>query len=298
MDHRLKRISFSSLGKLHECPRKYQLNRLNAARTEDREEDSVTFNFGHLVGTGIQLVMQGFTEDQIIISLYLQWKLDLNARNPKQLKSFWEGVYAVQKFIVLRECGFLEDYELVYWKDKPAVELSFRITFPDGFKFRGFVDVVLKHKITGKIVVLENKTTSYSTVVEAQYKNSAQGIGYSVVLDVIFPEINSYEVLYLIYKTKDREFIPMQFTKLYMQRALWIKELLLDIETIKLYEEAQVYPMRGESCYNWYRECEYINTCTLSTQYLVSKEEEEKEEEEFNIKLTLTDLIDSQLSKL
>lgn len=297
MDSRLQRLSFSSLNTLHECPRKFQLNRLNAAKTEEREEDSITFNYGHLVGTGIQLVMEGYTEDQIIISLFLDWKLDLFARNAKQLKSFWEAIYAVQKFIVMRECGFLDDYELVYWNGKPAVELSFKIEFPDGFKFRGFVDVVLKHKVTGEVMVLENKTTSYTTVVEAQYKNSAQAVGYSVVLDVIFPDINSYTVLYLIYKTKDREFIPMPFTKLYLQRALWIKELLLDIETIKLYEEAQVYPMRGESCYNYYKECEYINTCTLSTHYLVSKEKE-KPEQEFTINLTLADLIDSQIAKL
>lgn len=298
MDTRLQHISFSSLGTLHECPRKFQLNRLNAAKTELREEESITFNYGHIVGTGIQLVMQGFTEDQILIRLLLDWKLDLFTTNPKQHKSFWEAVYAVQKFLIIREAGFLNDYELVYWNDTPAVELSFRITFPDGFRFRGFVDVVLKHKVTGEVMVLENKTTSFTTVIEAQYKNSAQGIGYSVVLDVLFPGINSYSVLYLIYKTKDREFIPMPFTKLYLQRALWIKELLLDIETIKLYEEAQVYPMRGESCYNWYRECEYINSCTLSTNYLVSKNTGEKEEEEFAINLTIQDLIDSQIDKL
>ncbi len=297
MDSRIQNLSYSSRLTLHECPRKFQLQKLQSetSHSEDHEA-SVTFAFGHIVGHGIQKVMEGLTEEQVVFEMFMMWEPDLLAENTKQVKSFWYGVLAVQKFISLRANGFLADYELVYYQDKPACELSFRITFPDGFKYRGFVDIVLKNKITGEIMVLELKTTSSSAMNPATYKNSSQAVGYSVVLDVIEPSLSSYKVLYLVYKTKSLEYEQLWFDKSYLMRALWIRELLLDLEIIKMYEEAGVYPMYGESCYSFYRECQYMGLCTLSTDKLIEPAGEPKEEQ-FQIELTLDDLITSQLSK-
>jgi hypothetical protein len=227
------------------------------------------------------------------------WKPDLAAENTRQNKSFYHAVFAVQKFIALRKSGYLADYELVVYNGKPACELSFRITFPDGFKYRGFVDIVLQHKETKEVVVLELKTTSATNLNPATYKNSAQAIGYSVVLDVLFPALSSYQVLYLVYTTKNYEYNPLQFYKSYLQRALWIRELLLDIDVIKMYENVGVYPMHGESCFEFYRECKYLNTCTLSTDKLTDPFDPNNiEEEKYEIELTLQDLINAQLSKV
>lgn len=297
MDTRLQQLSYSSLLTLHSCPRKYQLDKLQAEFELEDIESSITFAFGHAVGTGIQLAFEGNSESEILFKLFLAWEPDLAAENPRQNKSFYHAIFAVQKFLALREAGYLDDYELVYWNDKPACELSFRVTIFDGFRYRGFVDVVLRHKKTGKVIVLELKTTSATNLNPATYKNSAQAIGYSIVLDVLFPELSSYEVLYLVYTTKTYEYTPLPFEKSYLQRALWIRELLLDVETIKMYEEAGVYPMHGESCYNFYRECKYLNICTLSTDKLTDPAPTEPKVEEFQIELTLNDLIQSQLNK-
>lgn len=305
MDLRLKQLSYSSLLTLHGCPRKYQLYKLGS-QAEDTDHDgsqSVTFAYGHVVGLGIQLVLQGKTETEILWELFRFWQPDLFAENVKQVKSFWLAIAAVQKFISLRANGLLKDYELVYHDGLPAVELGFIIEFPDGFVYRGYVDAVLRNKHTGEILVLEVKTTSATNLNPATYKNSAQAIGYSVVLDVLFPALSSYKVLYLVYKTKGMEYEQLPFTKSYLQRALWIQELLLDIETIKLYEGAGVYPMHGESCYEFYRECEYLNLCTLSTANLTEALTEEgtekivEENAKYQIKLKLEDLIQAQLAK-
>ena len=167
----------------------------------------------------------------------------------------------------MREHGYLDGYNLVRYQDKPATELSFVIHLPDGFKYRGFVDAVLQHEISGAVMVLEVKTTNATAVNPAQYKNSAQAIGYSIVLDALFPDLRAYEVLYLVYQTKSESYQQLPFEKSYHSRALWIRELLLDIELIKMYEQASIYPMHGESCYSFFRECEYLNLCTLSTIY-------------------------------
>ena len=304
MDPRIKQLSYSSLLTLHKCPRKLQLYKLNAQieQPEDAPQ-SLTFQYGHTVGKGIQDVLENKSLEQCLWEAFIEWEVELDSSNPKQNKSFWGALAAITQFHSMYSNGYLEGYELVQYQGKPACELSFVIHLPDGFKYRGFVDAVLEHKISGKVLVLEAKTTSATSVNPAQYKNSAQAIGYSIVLDALFPTLSSYEVLYLVYQTKSESFVQLPFEKSYYSRALWIRELLLDIECIKMYDEASIYPMHGESCYEFFRECEYLQTCTLSTERLttpLSDEDAQKLEsqlDEFQIHVTLDQLIQSQLAK-
>lgn len=305
IDPRVKLLSYSSLNTLHSCPRKFQLYRLKATEDESKPEaavnQNITFAFGHVVGDGIQRILTGQDVDKVIFQMFCDWHADLADVNPKQNKSFYVAVLAIQQFAYLRSTGFLDDYELLYYNGKPATELSFRVLFPDGFTMRGSVDAVLRHKITGKIIVLECKTDSGATLNTTKYKNSAQAVGYSVVLDVIAPEINSYEVLYLIYMTKGTTYEPFTFPKTYLQRATWIQELLLDIETIKMYEQVGVYPMRGQSCTDWGRDCEYLNQCGLNNKYITIPWREDNtagvDDKTYDIELSLLDLISAQLDK-
>jgi len=303
-DPRILNLSYSSLLTLHTCPRKFQLYKLNT--TVEQVEDipgSITFAYGHAVGAGIQGILEGKTIEQVMFQEFLSWDVDLMADNPKQNKSFWGAMFAIRQFQSMYLNGYLEGYELVRYKDKPASELSFVIHLPDGFKYRGFVDAVLQHKITGEVLVLECKTTNAAAVNPAQYKNSAQAIGYSIVLDALFPELSAYKVLYLVYQTKSESFVQLPFDKSYYSRALWIRELLLDIEVIKLYEDTDIYPMRGESCYSYFRECEYMQVCTLSTANLTTPltvADAQKITEQlatFQIHVSLEQLITAQLSK-
>jgi PD-(D/E)XK nuclease superfamily len=302
IDPRILNLSYSSLLTLHSCPRKLQLQRLNSIQeSTESQSESITFSFGHTVGLGIQLILERKSWEEIYWRLFLEWKPELFAENIKQNKSFSHAIFAVQKFRALLNSDYLDGYELVTYKDKPACELSFLISLPNGFKYRGFVDAVLRHKISGKIVVLEVKTSSAATVNPATYKNSAQAIGYSIVLDTLFPTLSSYEVQYLVYSTKQYQYDSLQFTKSYVQRARWIRELILDIEIISMYEANDLYPMRGESCYSFFRECEYLGLCQMDTAKLTSPLTAEmetsmlKKESEYQIQITLDDLIKSQI---
>ncbi len=304
MDIRLKQLSYSSNLMLHTCPRKYQLYKLGTVPEQaDDVESSITFAYGHLVGLGIQCCFEQKPLEQTIWECYQFWKPDLLATNPKQMKSFWLAIAAIEKFYSLHNGGYLKDWELVQHEGKPAVELGFIIDLGDGFMYRGFVDAVLAHKQTGAIRVLEVKTTS-ANLNAATYKNSAQAIGYSIVLDHLFPSLSAYDVLYLVYKTKLLEYEQLQFAKSYMQRALWIQELLLEKKKIQLYEEVGVYPTHGESCYDFYRECEYLGVCTLSTASLTEPLSEEGEakliadnEAKYQVKVSIEQLIRAQLAK-
>ena len=303
-DIRLLNLSYSGLLDLHSCPRRFQLNKLQAVVDDTDFESSITFSYGHIVGLGVQLVLEGKSEEEIFWQCFLTWEPDLFAENPRQNKSFWAGMAAIQQFANMREFGFLEEWELVYYQGKPACELSFSIQLPNQYKYRGQVDAVLQNKQTGEVMVLECKTSSATNLNPAQYKNSAQAVGYSVVLDSLFPALSSYEVLYLVYTTKNQVWTSLPFQKSYLQRALWLNELLLDCEVISLYESAGVYPMRGESCFDYYRECKYLQTCTLNTAYLtapLSAEVEQKlletESSKWQIVVSVEDLIRSQLAK-
>jgi hypothetical protein len=311
IDYRIRQLSYSSVLTLHTCARKYQLYKLRSSeKLPPSPRSQVTFAFGHLVGQGIQEVLMGYEWDKVLWNLFLNWDTDLFAENEKEGKSFWHGVLAIKRFIAVKNAGALKDYELVYYKDRPAVELSFCIILPDGFRYRGFVDAVLRHRITGEILVLECKTTKSKALNPNKYRNSAQGIGYSIVLDSLFPDWSSYKVLYWVYQSTAGEYTPLPFTKTFLQRALWIRELLLDMEMIKLYEEAEVYPMHGESCVTysmetekesnvWEGDCEYINVCTMSTSALTKKATPADEDKtDYQIVLTLTDLLEAQLSKV
>ena len=304
IDPRLQLFSHSSRTTLHKCPRKYQLYRLNSKDTEIEDTStSVTFAYGSAVGVGIQSCLEGKSEKDILLDTFLEWDTDLLAANRRQKKSIWEAIFAVQRFIYLKkEQSYLGDYELVYHAGKPAIELSFQIILPNGFKYRGFLDGVLQHKISGEILVLELKTTA-GTPQAATYKNSGQAIGYSVILDQMFPDLSSYEVLYLVYATRSRDFTELYFTKTLLQRALWLQDLLIDCEHIQLYESYQNYPIHGESCYDFFRECEYMGLCTLSTERLVKPLRQShldyiaKQDGSYDFNVDFHDLINRQLEK-
>lgn len=300
IDYRIRQLSYSSLLTLHTCPRKFELYKKRTEhRAAESETSTITFSFGHVVGEAIQLALTpGISYEQIVMKMFTTWYADLFSYDGKGAKSFWDAMIALKRFLSLRESGFLQEYELVFHEGKPACELSFCIIFPDGFRYRGYVDAVLRHKITGEVLVLECKTTGSKSLSPTTYKNSAQAIGYSIVLDAIFDSLSSYQVLYLIYQTHSRDYTTIPFVKTYLQRALWIQELLLDIETIKLYESAGVYPMRGESCYNFFRDCEYLQSCTMSNTYITKPCTPEVEDKEvYQINLSLADLIENQLGK-
>ena len=304
-DPRLLNLSYSSLLTAHLCPRKFQLDKLQATRdTTESQSDSITFSYGHIVGLGIQMALEQKSFEDFLWEAFLMWTPELFADNPKQNKSFAHAIFAVQKFKAMMDAGYLADYELVYYDNLPACELSFIITLPNGFKYRGFVDAVLRHKFTGQVIVLECKTSSATNLNPATYKNSAQAIGYSIVLDAIFPELSAYSVIYLVYSSKELQYEQLEFKKSYLQRARWIQELVLDCEILSLYEANNLYPMHGENCVQYFRDCSYLGLCEMPDDRLtfpLTQAGLDKiviDNNKYQIKITLEDLITTQLAKV
>ncbi|HYP43473.1 MAG TPA: PD-(D/E)XK nuclease family protein [Candidatus Nitrosocosmicus sp.] len=312
IDFRLRNLSYSGSNILHACPRKYQLTRL---QSQSEDEDltgmrAVTFAFGHAVGDGIQAIISGVSLEEVLLNTFLSWPVDLYLNDEDQKKNVYYPLPAITTFesIFTAPANELSDYELYYYTDSegnkvPAIELPFYVELPDGFKHRGKADVVLIHKETKQLLVLEVKTDGSKDVNPAKYKNSAQALGYSVVLDAIAPGYSSYTVLYVVYNTKLMCYQMFEFLKTRYMRAMWISQIMLDAELIKMYEGIGSYPMYGESCYDWGRECGYYNLCTLSTENLVqplSNKELGKlivKNKEYFIRVTISDLIAAQMQQ-
>lgn len=283
VDPRVTRMSYSSGLLFQSCPRKFQLAKLSDKRAAPDTSSRITFGFGHLVGTGIQDLFEGKSLETTIWNAFLAWQEDLFAENDAQKKTFFHGVAALQSLHQALQEGLLDDWELAYFNGKPAVELSYRVHFPNGFTERGYVDVVLRHKRDGSYAILENKTSSSYSINASQYKNSSQAVGYSVVLNQIAPGITDYTVHYLVYQTRSMVWQHFEFPKTYTQRALWVRDKLWNFslihQLVQLEGNSGVWPQHGQSCTAWGRDCEYMGMCNMSTDRLVSPLRENQLEE-------------------
>jgi hypothetical protein len=297
----LKRLSHSSILLLHSCPRKYQLRKLLARP----EEDSDDLTYGDAVGYGIQQLMIGRPMQDVWLDILLRWSMDIIEYDDKTLKkkkTLWHAFHALNKFDRLSKPALLEQYEVAVFEGKPAIELSFRINIGADFYYRGFVDIVFIDRRTRELVVFEIKTTASKFVGPAKFQNSGQGLGYSIVCDFLAQKIpgiagSSYKVLYFIYLTPSEEFVPMPFPKSHSQRALWIKQLLMEVEHIQGYDREGIWPMYGESCESWGRPCEFLGVCNLSDEVVIKGSNPELKDENFTFDISLMDLIESQLER-
>ena len=273
----IKLLSHSGIETLHSCPRKFEIYRMNYA---PKEKGTIDTAFGHAVGVGVQELLIGNTTNYLtdyqnaIWKMFLSWEVDIDEVKPKSKKSFHAACLAVEKYQQQLLPLLTEEWELAYFEGKPAVELGFIIKLPNDYCYRGYVDAVLVNKKEKRFRVLELKTTGLSTVDIAQYKNSFQGVGYGVILDKLAASMDyaaDYYVDYLVYKTVSQEFVTFPFLKTTYQRAKWLSQLLVETETIDLYLEKELFPTHGESCYNFYRQCQYFGICERDNSELQIK---------------------------
>jgi hypothetical protein len=257
------------------------------------------------MGAGIQEYMLALTQglqeqqafDKAMLAAFLAYDYDLLATGTESeaqtKKSFATSVLALHNFRQVRATGVLAEYEVATINGVPACEFSFRIKLMDDFVYRGYMDMVLRHKHTGELMVLEIKSTSVAAS-EANYKNSAQALGYAVILDSLGTEQQNFDVLYLVYNTRAQEFQQMLFTKFFHQKVDFINSLVMDTELITKYEQAGYFPKYGESCYNFFRNCEFYDVCGLSNASIIQPNKlYVADQEEYTIELSLLDIINA-----
>lgn len=298
----LKLLSHSSSVLLHKCPRKFQIYRMlgKAAGADDGDHHLA---FGDVVGKAIQNYLVHGDYERCTFQAFMDWTGDIfeeNASADKDKKNFWHALNALDRFVDFRHTALVE-YELVFIGDVPAIELGFSIQCADGFKYRGKLDALLRHRRTGELKVLECKTTKFRKVSEASYANSGQGLGYSLVVEAIAQMLGvdagaSFEVYYPVYKTLSYEWELFPFTKSHTDRALFIRNLLIDIAHISEFAAWGHFPMHGENCFDFFRNCEYFGMCGMKDENLLLNVKPVKDDSaDYAFDFSLDDIIEAQL---
>lgn len=289
--------SFSILSVLHQCPRKFQLVKARASAGESAAAN-VDFAFGHSVGAGVQAWLSSeFDMAAAIFNGFMAWRIPYTAEIPNKKKSIWQATLAIQKYAEFHR-EYLEDWEVwVLPNGKPAIELSFSIDFENGYKHYCHIDVILEHKLSGRLAIQENKTSGFKETEAALFANSSQALSYAVLIDQLRDD-TSYEVFYCVYSTPAQEWQLLPFTKSTALKAEWINDVLLDHATLSTYKEIGFYPKRGESCYAFNRRCEFFGSCNM-TAHLAELAELPKEEEaeRVDFAFTITEIRNKQHSR-
>jgi hypothetical protein len=310
-DPRLKLLSYSGRNTLHSCERKYLLSRLGSKNVSVDEDyldleaettKNVTFAYGHAVGNGVQEILQGIPLDTVIWNTFLNWDIDLSIEDEKKCKSLFYAVIAIQTFegFYKNPQNDLSKYEIATFNDKPAVELPFKVKVGDAWD-RGKVDAIVKHKTTGVYAIVEVKTSGYTFIDEASYSNSSQGLGYGIVLDYLAKLSESkasYNVIYLVYASKQLKWYAFVFPKSLSKKAEYLTDLVADVNKVS----SGYFPKRGNSCLSFGRRCPFYNNCDLDLNLLIKPLTEEilaeieKDLERYTFTFDIKDLIENQLN--
>lgn len=271
--------SYSKLAALNVCPRKYEMDQLEAnSPVAEAPEQNADFAFGHAVGAGIQTYAATMDLEMALFAGFTSWKLPADfvqikttTRMGKEYhketnKSLDEAMWAIEQFPAFYDSMLGEWEILVLPSGKPAVELSFGIDFKNGFYHYGHIDCILQHKFTKQLAVWEGKTTGSMMPKESSYGNSAQALGYSVIVDYLSKMLKlpaqNYEVFYIVWTTESREYLLMPFTKTATAKAEWLMTMQLEQDRIKVYSNHGLFPKNGNACtFQFGRECKWYGTC-------------------------------------
>lgn len=273
---KIRDLSHSSRTTFASCPRKSQL----AKFTDGQREDTIHTVFGTAVAAGIQTWFGDATwvpadrqeinggdlsrEDAATLAVFLAWKIPVWSKSFKDKKSLGFAIFMVEKFIADCESGELPfaDWDFI------GAEIGFKLLLPGGFKYRGYIDLVLRSP-DGMPAVLEFKTTGRNNSSNADWKNSEQGTSYSLVLPAIVPGATRYLMYYVVGMSGLQQWVFYDFIKGDREKLAFVQDLLAETKVIEFYEKLPRFPMRGSSCSSYGRECPFFGICDLPTEKLV-----------------------------
>lgn len=258
-------LSYSKLGTLHQCPRKFKIQELQGMK---ESFSTPATNFGHLLAGGIQLLFQTGSIERAVVGMMAHWEFGLDGGDPKSKRTLGMATYSLQIFYANHYPEISEEWEFF------GEELFFLLMLTDEYFYQGHIDLVLKNKFTGALRVVEIKTTTFN-LTEGHWVNSDQTGGYQVVMRAIAKKhgcIVDPEVLYIVIDPRkvldfeaDNGYQFFTFHKGYTAGATFLQNLFTDIEHLQGMKARDFYPMRGGACMDWNRSCSFLGTCDMKS---------------------------------
>lgn len=293
-------LSYSGLEVLHTCPRKFELEKARAPEIPSGES-SLDLVAGSAFGSGFAHYLLTGNLEAAHWEAYKRWtfpdginKPSISIYEASKKKSFHLISMHLQKYAASNE---LAERGWSVWtlpNGKPAIEVGFRIALPNGYYYRGFIDAILQH-YTGKLTALEVKTSGFKDAHIANWQNSFQGMSYALIVDLISGQ-SFEEQLFFIAEFPDLGQQILDFWRGPLDKYSWLPALALDIQHIETYKRTNHFPMRGSSCFNYFRPCPHLGTCNLkrTVPYVNS----DKEDKPYDFEFTLAELLDFSKAKL
>jgi hypothetical protein len=289
------RLSHSSTKVLHECERKFEIEKLLVGG--DKKQDNEHFSFGHAYGAGVATYLVTQDQDAAIFECWLRYWPEIETEK----KSVHMSVLAlINSFVTLD--NILQDYEVAFFNGKPAVELSFRLDISKDFYFVGHIDIVLQNRYTKKYFVVDAKSTGLNLLdVSPLYRHSGQTVGYSIALDAIVgEELTEFGVGYVVAQIDAKNLSTkthfLTYEKNITDRLKWFMTLGMDAERISRMQELKHFPMREDSCVRFNRTCRHFGTCHMHA--LDQYKELEEDPIEYDFHYQLDDLIENHLRRV
>lgn len=266
-------LSFSRLQALWRCPREFYLKELEGK--SDGFSGNLHTAYGSAYGAGLQELFRSGDIERALVLALVEWDFaawDDPYRKIRN-KSFSDMVDGLILFNETQLPHLSNDWELAIINDKPAIELTFFIKINEEFNYQGHIDLVLKNKHDGTLCAWEMKTSSRAQQ-EANWGNSEQTLGYHAVLSYAkeSKETSTTRTIYItnqVGKMQDRNanfglsYFPYELNS--SANIDFVNQLLLDANTIKLYEESGYWPKRGSNCVRFGSTCAYYGQCNVAT---------------------------------
>lgn len=261
-------LSFSKLSTFHTCPREFQLKEL---QEKAKRSSSIDTSFGHALAAGIQALWRYDCIEKATLSLCQAWDYEAfeDIWGKKKYKSIYMAIEALQNYFNFIYQELRNDWQYAELNLK-SDELLFFIQVNDSYNFQGHIDLILQHRRTGQLQVVEIKTKGAGHIA-AHWQNSMQTKGYFAVLNLLAKRLGislSPSVCYLCFAATAaclRIEDSFGFTLFNFDQPLlgsdFVLNLIQDTEVIDMYSKDEHFPMRGSQCVRFNYPCQFFGAC-------------------------------------
>ena len=167
----MSKISYSQFSQWDKCPQMWKLNYLDRVGTF---QGNIYTIFGSALHETIQAYLVAYynktikVADSLPLGDILQYRMEENYKQTKEnsevpievtleeMKSFYrDGLFILEEFKKRKSSYFpKKDHELL------GIELDINFSLPKEMKFVGFMDVVIHNKNTGRVRIIDIKTST------------------------------------------------------------------------------------------------------------------------------------------
>ncbi len=274
-------VSYSSLGTLRSCARKFQANKL--FKRPERHFESIAMSAGQALHAGYQDYLIDKDIESAMWTLGLTYP-HIHCWETSHDRSFEACISTLDAMIA---SNAMLEYELaeIECPDgviRPAIEVPFAIVMegmfmPDGRQIRiiGYMDAVMRKILTGSFKTLDIKThrdNKYDRT--ANYKNDTQQLPYGLVLEHFAGHaIDSFEVLYFdaYIDILNPRITPYVYNKTHADVQDWLFCKIGQLQELQRMAAANWFPRSDNGCTFYNKPCALLDTCGIQDDEVFQK---------------------------